>query len=96
MANVIDLGMWRRDRRRRGPDALAEVEDRSGLDRLEGAIERLAPLVAGVLDGSGHVQPPVETELLAIIGELTVGLISEATGRAERLERHLKEVKEER
>ena len=38
-----------------------------------------------MLDGAGQVQPHVETELLAIMGELTMDLITEAAARAERL-----------
>ena len=53
--------------------------------RLDRAIERLHHLVSGVLESSGRLQPRVETELLAIMGELTVGLIPEAASRAERL-----------
>ncbi len=53
--------------------------------RLDRAVERLHGLVAGALDGRGRLTPGVETELLAIMGELTVGLIPEAADRAERL-----------
>lgn len=70
--------------------AYSDRSDRGGLDRLERAVEALTPLVAGAQGADGHVEPRVETELLAVIGELTVGLIAEATGRAERLARQLK------
>jgi hypothetical protein len=70
---------------------VGEPRGRSGsdLERLESAIKRLHPFVSRVLDGEGKVEPYVETQLLAIMGELTMGLIDEATGRAERLTKRL-------
>ena len=59
------------------------------LERLESAIKRLHQFVPRALDGEGKVEPEVETQLLAIMGELTMGLIDEATGRAERLTKRL-------
>ena len=59
------------------------------LERLESAIERLHQFVSRALDGESKVEPDVETQLLAIMGELTMGLIGEATGRAERLTKRL-------
>jgi len=52
---------------------------------LEAAIGRLSPLVSRALDLDHRLEPRIETELLAIMGELTVGLVAAATGRAERL-----------
>ena len=40
-------------------------------------------------DGQGHVRSQVETELLAIMGELTMDLVNEAAARAERLAERL-------
>ncbi len=79
MGNVVDLGIW--------------LEARTGgancggtdVDRLEEAVERLYPLVLGALDRRGGLTPRVETELLAVMGELTLGLVDEAAARAERL-----------
>ena len=59
--------------------------DDPAVARLDRAVERLHGLVSGALDGRGRLTPGVETELLAIVGELTVGLIPEAADRAERL-----------
>ena len=61
------------------------VPDDPAVARLDRAVERLHGLVSGALDGRGRLTPGVETELLAIMGELTVGLIPEAANRAERL-----------
>jgi hypothetical protein len=45
--------------------------------------------VVGAVDGKGRLESRIETELLAIIGELTVGLVGEAATRAERLAEQL-------
>jgi hypothetical protein len=81
MGSLIDLEAWRRTRQ---PAPPAKAEE-GGVDRLERAMDRLSPLVSKTLDASGSVEPRVETELLAIMGELAIGLIAEAAGRAERL-----------
>ena len=55
------------------------------LEMLDGAVQRLHLVVSQTL-GRGHeLEGKIETELLAIMGELTVGLVVEATRRAERL-----------
>jgi hypothetical protein len=56
-----------------------------GIDRLDRAVGRLQAVVTAVLEKQGRVAPRVETELLAIMGEVTVGLLGEAAARAERL-----------
>ena len=90
MDGIVDLFEWRR---RKTADATATGAGKSPADptveRLERAIDRLAPLVNGALDSGRQLQPRVETELLAIVGELTVGLVDEATSRAERLVKKL-------
>jgi hypothetical protein len=90
MDAIIDMASWRR--RRDGgeaPESPADLPDADTDDasvlRLEDAIQRLHGLVALALDGRGRLDTKVETELLAIVGELTVGLVTEAAGRAERL-----------
>jgi hypothetical protein len=99
MSAIVDLAEWRRARLptptssdEGSPGGLPG--DAAGapaapppevVDRLDRAIERLHQLVSEVLESSGRLQPRVETELLAIMGELTVGLIPEAASRAERL-----------
>jgi hypothetical protein len=59
--------------------------DERELDKLERAVERLHPLVSSALKKRRTLPGPVETELLAIMGELTMGLVREATKRADRL-----------
>ena len=61
------------------------MQEDPAVDRLDRAVERLHGLVAGELDGGSRVDASVETELLAIMGELAVGLIPDAADRAERL-----------
>jgi hypothetical protein len=95
MGSFVDLDEWRRRHPRSGTGACGCTRpglgerDREGLDRLDLAVQRLSPLVDRALEVGGRMEPRVETELLAIIGELTVGLIGEAAGRAERLAQRL-------
>jgi hypothetical protein len=83
MAEILDLFDWRHRRDTTGTGD--EGGDPSTMARLEQAVGRLYPLVERALGAQGRLQPRVETELLAIMGELTVGLVTEAAGRAERL-----------
>jgi hypothetical protein len=96
MAGIVDLGLWRNAHRPAASAAdgapshpitplTTDEADPATVARLERAVERLHPLIERALEGSGRLQPRLETELLAIMGELTVGLVSEAAGRAERL-----------
>ena len=96
MNEVADFAAWRRQRRAAdgGVGGMATegaavvplpLPDDPAVARLDRAVERLHGLVSGALDGRGRLTPGVETELLAIMGELTVGLIPEAANRAERL-----------
>jgi hypothetical protein len=94
MAEVIDIHAWRRRRDERVGAASLPGEDQEGpaqedLALLERAVQRLNPLVAEILGGGRQLQGKVETELLAIMGELTMGLVREATLRAERLANRL-------
>ena len=92
MENIVDLLEWARHREGIVADpepAESEPASEETVARLERAIERLAPLVTRTLDAGERLQPRVETELLAIMGELTVGFVAEAAGRAERLVRRL-------
>jgi hypothetical protein len=79
MGTVVDLSGWL-EARTSGPKRSAP-----GVERLEEAIERLHPLVLAALDRRGGLAPRMETELLAVMGELSLGLIDEAAVRAERL-----------
>lgn len=77
VGQVIDFEAWRRGR----PQA-PRSDDRDPLTRLEAAIERLGVLVE---EGTGRIARRVESELLAITGAVTAGLVEEAADRAERL-----------
>ena len=97
MTSVVSLEAWRRSHRldaekagtsdETGPSLT--VGDDEGVDRLERAADRLHQLVSGTLKGGRRLDPQFETELLALIGEVTVGLVDEAAKRAERLTNRL-------
>jgi hypothetical protein len=90
VGNVIQLRAWKR-----GPDP-----DPGGLDgprgsargdparpeaaRLERAVRRLDRLTTDAFR-TGGLPAEAETELLAILGELSMGLVHAASERAERL-----------
>ena len=76
MGDVIYLEERRRRRRPSRADAIR---------RLEIAVGRLDPAVAGVASPDGAIDPRIETELLAITGAVSVGATDEAVHRAERL-----------
>jgi hypothetical protein len=83
MGIVVDFSAWLEGR---AGEAKDESQD---IVRLEGAVEHLYPLVMGALDRRGGLSPRLETELLAIMGEMTMGLVAEATARADRLAEEL-------
>jgi hypothetical protein len=91
MSGIVDLLEWHRRRAVQTPEPEPsepppdEAVSPEIVARLERAIDRLTPLVTRTLDSGERLQPKVETELLAIMGELTVGLVGEAATRAERL-----------
>lgn len=95
MGTIVHLEHWRRlrqagarpPRRETGqPRAEEALEpDPDQVARLERAIECLSPLVSRAMEPQGRLERTVETELLAIMGELAMGLTSEAAGRAEQL-----------
>ena len=70
---VISLDEWRRER--------VEVDP---AERLERAVEALDH-VLGTLPPRRLSAPDIERDLLAITGAVSIGLIEEATARAERL-----------
>jgi hypothetical protein len=84
MDAVIDLTEWR-ERREAAEHPTGAVEQHVDLARLERAVERVHELVGASIDPHGQLAPAIETELLAILGELTIDLVSEAATRAERL-----------
>jgi hypothetical protein len=83
MADVVDLTQWRR--RRSAPNASSGGDP---VERLERAVDRLHEVVDRTLD-RGHLPARVETELLAIMGELSMGGLDQAERRVERLTRRL-------
>jgi hypothetical protein len=83
MVDVVDLAEWRRDR-----DRASDATSDGGVGRLERAIDRLHEVVGRTLD-RGRLPASVETELLAIMGELSMGGLDQAERRAERLTRRL-------
>jgi len=104
MGTIVDFSEWRRARDdglatdeaslaaafghpagRRGK----EGSNVGSVERLDRAVRRLHDLVSRMQDGQGHVRSQVETELLAIMGELTMDLVNEAAARAERLAERL-------
>jgi hypothetical protein len=84
MDGVIDFAAFRKRR-----EALESMSDEgtsaSDLARLERAVDRVHALVGAGSGADRKLVPSVETELLAILGELTIDLVGEAAARAERL-----------
>jgi hypothetical protein len=74
---VISLDDWRRTHAERDPGA-----------RLERAVEALDQ-VLGTLSPRRLAAPDIERELLAITGAVSIGLIDDAAGRADRLRERL-------
>ncbi len=87
MGSVVELDRWRKARPALAPKAENNEETHrvEGVVRLERAADHLHVLVKRSLDSGRRLEPHFETELLAIIGEVTIGLVKEAAARAERL-----------
>ncbi len=87
MGGVVELDRWRKARLALAADAENNEETHrvEGIVRLERAADHLHLLVKRSLDRGRRLEPHFETELLAIIGEVTIGLVKEAAARAERL-----------
>jgi hypothetical protein len=88
MDDVIDLAAWRRLRSVHAgghPAGTGGSEADRRVARLERAVERLHSLISKAVDRNGNLEGQVETELLAIMGQLTVGSVGDAASRAERL-----------
>jgi hypothetical protein len=87
MGSVVELAGWRKARHSLVPEAKSGEETHrvEGVVRLERAADHLHLLVTRSLDRGRRLEPHFETELLAIIGEVTIGLVKEAAARAERL-----------
>lgn len=99
MDDVIDLAAWRRLRAVQAGAHPAGTGGGHGdhrVARLERAVDRLHSLISRAVDGEGKLAGPVETELLAIMGQLTVGSVGDAATRAERLADRLASKKEVR
>lgn len=77
MADVVDLERWRLRREPGGRDAGPRARLTSAVERLETVLARL---------GWNREAPGwVVTELLAIQGAMSLGMVDEAAGRAESL-----------
>lgn len=87
MGIVVELERWRKARVSPTPEARRTEETHrvEGILRLERAADHLHLLVKRSLDRGRRLEPHFETELLAIIGEVTIGLVKEAAARAEQL-----------
>jgi hypothetical protein len=76
MGSVIYLEDWKRDH----PDSNPEVQE----ERLERAVARLDAALRRV-NGHPAGMAAVESELLAITGAVSIGMLAEAAHRAEAL-----------
>jgi hypothetical protein len=64
---------------------VGQTQDAASLRRLEGAVDRIDRVTSRVALRGGRLSPDVETELLALLGQISLGLVPEAVTRAERL-----------
>jgi hypothetical protein len=83
MGTVTHLSVWR-EKRANAPASRSSVTI-DAVRRLERAVGRLDPAVAGIAASDGTVDPRIETELLAITGAVWMGETAKALERAERL-----------
>src|SRR5437899_10157854 len=67
------------------PAAVEGAVDADEVARLERAVERLDRASSRLLARSRPLGEQVETELLAVIGAVSMGMLGDAAGRAERL-----------
>jgi len=81
MGTVIRIDEWRAGRKGFRPP----VAHDASMERLEAAVRRLDSLTEKVLGRGERLDPPTETALLAIVGEVSMGLVDEAASRAEQL-----------
>jgi hypothetical protein len=81
-ANVIQMGAWRerREAERAAPEAVVRLE--RAISRLDGLLER----VTGTAPAS---DTRLETEMLAITGAISAGMVDRAAVLAEDLARRL-------
>jgi hypothetical protein len=82
MAEIIQLGAWRarREAEHAAPEAVV---------RLERAISRLDGLLERVSGGARKPDTRLETEMLAITGAISAGMVDRAAVLAEDLARRL-------
>jgi predicted component of type VI protein secretion system len=78
MGRVIELGEWRARRE-------ARTGVRSPVGRLEAAVARLDSLIGARIASGREITRATESELLAVAGALSAGLLDEAATRLERL-----------
>jgi hypothetical protein len=100
MGEVIDLQRWSERRTARREDAHCAAGTDGGsrrarpptpagadpaVERLDRAVARIDSITNRVHARGGRLAPDVETELLALFGQISLGMVSEAARRAERL-----------
>jgi hypothetical protein len=104
MSEIVDLLAWKRSHLAPaprvtqvggvGPDHHVE-QAADGADpemrRLESAVRRLDALTSRTIRRRGRLSAQIETELLAILGELSMGLLDAACERSERLVARLRD-----
>jgi hypothetical protein len=85
MAEIIQLGAWRK---RREADEEAEVPA-PDVERLERAIARLDGILERVTGHAPAADTRLETDMLAISGAISAGMVNRAAVLAEELARRL-------
>lgn len=88
MGEVIDFERWSAERARGGgrpPRTMVEGWLDPAVHRLDRAVTRIDRITTRVQARGGSLAPDVETELLALVGQISLGMVDEAASRAERL-----------
>ena len=67
------------------PQEVVAQPTAGAVDRLERAMRRIERATGRPVGRAGRFGPEVETELLALVGQLSLGLVTEAADRAERV-----------
>jgi hypothetical protein len=67
------------------PPGPLETDEGRWVDRLERAVGRLEPLLARAARPDGRLDRALETEVLALVGAVSAGLLESAAARADRL-----------
>ena len=88
MGEVIDFERWSGERargERRPSRALVNGWLDPAIHRLDRAVSRIDRITSKVQERGGRLAADVETELLALVGQISLGMVDEAASRAERL-----------